>query len=41
MCLHICNGNCYLLWLVLLLVCGHKLDGSFYENVFMLLTMMK
>ena len=41
MCLETCYYDRYLMWLVLLLLCGHKGDGSFYENVFMLLTMMK
>ena len=34
MCLKICYCDCYLMWLVLLLLCGHKQDGSFYENSF-------
>ena len=34
MCLKICYCNLYLMWLVLLLLCGHKWDGPFYENSF-------
>ena len=41
MCLEISYCNHYLMWLVLLLLCGHKWDSSFYENVFALMTMIK
>ena len=34
MCFKICYCNHYLMWLVLLLLCGHKWDSSFYENSF-------
>ena len=40
MCLKMCYCNHYLMWLVLLLLCGHKWDGSFMRIVFTLLTMM-
>ena len=38
--LKICYCSHYLMWLVLLLLCGHKWDGSFYENSFCTNTMM-